>query len=371
MDKIKTVLFCGALAVFFLIFLFLPKEDYSDTERRYLSDAPVFSANALFKGDFTEYFEKYFADHFPFRTFFVGAYHNSELLLGNNGESGVYKGKDGFLFTVPESDVSRLGSNLKAIDTFCQTNKLSADMMIVPSAGAVLTPWLPKNHLTYKEQEQVTDATATLSEAVHIIDLYPVFNNAPEKQTLYFHTDHHWTDKGAYLGYRTYAEEKGWEHLTENAYKKTTYHGFYGTSYAKSGLWQTKGDSLVTWESPNRVSVTISDDNGKEEISDSCFFPEAFQGQDPYNIYFNGNHSLIHIRTENAPAGKILLIKDSYANAFAPLLTEQYRDIFMIDLRYFRKEAPSELIKREDIENILFLYSFSQLATDQNFLWLK
>ena len=58
-------------------------------------------------------------------------------------------------------------------------------------------------------------------------------------------------------------------------------------------------------------------------------------------------------KTEN----EIVLIKDSYANCFAPFLTVDYRRVHIIDPRYFKGMKISNYIKKNpNISDVLILY---------------
>ena len=64
--------FCGFLAVMAALYLFAPKMEFSQLEKRYLEDAPVLTTKSLTSGQFGEDMESYMADHIPGRDFFVG-----------------------------------------------------------------------------------------------------------------------------------------------------------------------------------------------------------------------------------------------------------------------------------------------------------
>ena len=66
---------------------------------------------------------------------------------------------------------------------------------------------------------------------------------------------------------------------------------------------------------------------------------------------------------------KLLVIKDSYAHCLVPFLSEQYEEIHMVDLRYYRKPL-SPIVKEEGIDEVMFVYGAENLATDTNSTWL-
>lgn len=51
--------------------LALPDKTFSQEERRYLAQRPVFQIEAVFNGSYESKVEVYFSDQFPFRNFWV------------------------------------------------------------------------------------------------------------------------------------------------------------------------------------------------------------------------------------------------------------------------------------------------------------
>ena len=68
------------------------------------------------------------------------------------------------------------------------------------------------------------------------------------------------------------------------------------------------------------------------------------------------------IRTGN-PGKRLLLIKDSFANALIPLLAEHYSEIHVVDLRYVRKSIGE---KMKDVDEVLILYNLKNFMEDDH-----
>ena len=49
-----------------------------------------------------------------------------------------------------------------------------------------------------------------------------------------------------------------------------------------------------------------------------------------------------------------MVLKDSYGNAFVPLLAQDYRDVYVVDYRHYQENA-SSLVQEKGIDEILFL----------------
>ena len=82
---------------------------------------------------------------------------------------------------------------------------------------------------------------------------------------------------------------------------------------------------------------------------------------DKYAAFLHGNNGLS--RVEGDGQGRILVIKDSYANSFVPFLTANYAQIDVVDLRNYNYGLDA-LIADNDYDQILVLYSFDSFKSD-------
>ena len=67
--------------------------------------------------------------------------------------------------------------------------------------------------------------------------------------------------------------------------------------------------------------------------------------------------------------GKLLLVRDSYADSLTPFLTERFREIHLIDLRYYRASL-QDYIRENGMDEIRVLDGCSSFATDRNLFLL-
>ena len=101
------------------------------------------------------------------------------------------------------------------------------------------------------------------------------------------------------------------------------------------------------------------------------FYKKHLTEDDKYPVFLDGNHALTRIKNSNAPQDKkLLVIKDSYAHCMVPFLTDNYGEILMVDLRYYKYNV-SDLIKNEGFNEALILYGLDNLATDTNVAFLE
>lgn len=358
-----------------LWFLFSPKTDYSSSEKRYLQKFPDTNVEKVLSGEFGSEFETFFADQFPQRNTWVGLNAYTALAEGNNGASGVYNCKNGYLINKPVSTDNNLDKNVSAVVDFAKTIDAPTTVMLVPSTGYIADDVLPTFHDKYNDDEDISRISSTLSkEKIGFVDLRERFKSEYKNGSqLYYKTDHHWTTKGAYTGYQELCKALGITPIDDSTLKKDSYPDFYGTTYSSSGFWLTPPDNIEIWSNPKNsdknISVKITE-GANVKTSGSMYFTDHLKEDDKYPVFIDGNHALTEITNTNAKNGTILLIKDSFSHSLAPFLAENYSKVVLVDLRYY-KESVSQLVSTYNPEQVVVLYGIDNLATDTDIVWLK
>jgi hypothetical protein len=329
----------------------------------------------LLSGDFGSEFETFFADRFPQRNTWVGLNAYTALAEGNNGASGVYNCKNGYLINKPVSTENNLDKNIGAVADFAKSIDTPTTVMLVPSTGYIVDDVLPTFHDKYNDDEDISKISSTLSkDKIGFVDLRERFMSEYKNGSqLYYKTDHHWTTKGAYTGYQELCKALGITPIDDSTLKKDSYPDFYGTTYSSSGFWLTPPDNIEIWNNPKNsdrnISVKITE-GANIKTSGSMYFTDHLKEDDKYPVFIDGNHALTEITNTNAKNGTILLIKDSFSHSLAPFLAENYSKVVLVDLRYY-KESVSDLVTTYNPEQVVVLYGIDNLATDTDIVWLK
>ncbi len=356
-------------------FIFSPKSDYSSSEKRYLEKFPEVSVQNVASGQFGSDFEKYFADQFPDRNLWVGlnAYYN--LDIGNNGASGVYNCKNGYLINKPVSTDNKLLKNVQAVSNFASSIDVPVTVMFAPSTGYVANDVLPVFHDKYNDDEYFESIFKMLSASdINFVDLRSRFKSDYKNGAqLYYKTDHHWTAQGAYTAYTELCKSLDITPTPKEKFNIETYSDFYGTTYSTSGFWLTGPDKIEVWKNPDdtekNISVKISDGAESKEY-DSMYFYNHLKEDDKYPVFLDGNHALTEITNTDAKGGTIVLNKDSFSHCLAPFLADNYSKVVLVDMRYYKLNV-SDLVKKEKPEQVAVLYGIDNIATDTDIVWLK
>ena len=144
-----------------------------------------------------------------------------------------------------------------------------------------------------------------------------------------------------------------------------TVENFYGTYFSKAKKFDAQADTITYYEIPD-AGVTL---DGKEQ--DGYYDFSKFEVRDKYAAFLRGNNGYTVIKSgvrtveEGQEPSRILIIKDSYANSFAPFLLCNYDEVHIVDPRYLAGSL-SQLINEGGFDEILLMYNFSNLVTDTN-----
>lgn len=358
--------FLSLITILGVLTFLLPQKKYSENENRYLQTMPDITIHGIVSGDVQKEFDRYLSDQFPGRDFFTAGETKTKKLFGRKDVGGVYIGDKGYYFEkVNENDIEfdMYVKNLGRLEKFAQRfPKVPVSVMLVPSAGTILSDQLPPYAALYDADKMYRSAASTL-KSCNFLDLRKTLS-AEADQGLYYKTDHHWTTRGAYLGFCAFLEQKGISPLKyEDAGFKTVTNKFYGTLYSKALDSDAVPDSIELSPVSERVTATA---DGKES---KVYDWSALEKKDKYKVFFGGNYGEV-ILTGGCKNGKtLLIIKDSFANCFAPLLCDDYETVIMIDLRYFSGTI-SSAVKNQSVNEVLFLYEISNFANDGNLVKL-
>ena len=281
--------------------------------------------------------------------------------MGYRDIGGVYFGKDRYYFAkVMNQDISQTKyfQNLRFVRHIANTQKKAkVTALLAPSPGMVLQDKLPAYAPLYDRMFQ--EAEEVLPQDT-LLDIRELLARAAERNQVYFRTDHHWTLRGAYTAYQAYCQRMGreaWEY--EDFGIKAVSDSFYGTLYSKALDGQAAPDELDTIEGLPQVEVTCDGEKRK-----SIYDRSKLTQKDKYAYFFGGNYGCVTIKNLQHHQGRLLVIKDSYANTMVPFLMKDYEEIQMLDLRYFRGSV-KKLLKEYDPEEILVLYEMSNFAQDE------
>ena len=358
------------LAAFAAISLFaagwlLLRQDrtFSDSENRMLAQKPAPTLASLADGSFAEGLERWYADQFPGRDLWITADLTFQRALGVREMNGVYLGADGYLLEAPaQEDAAQLGQTEAAICAFAaQHPDIRLTAAIVPNAWGVLSEKLPAG-APVEDQKALIDAIDQAMPDVRTANLTEALRSR-RSEPLYYRTDHHWTSLGAYYAYQQLCDALGLTPFDTAAHTALTADRFYGTHYSKARTWNAVPDTITWYDLPNQLTIYNVTAAGQptDGTDTGLYDTDKLSVYDKYAMFLHGNNGLSRVQGDGT--GKILVIKDSYANCFVPYLTANYADIDVVDFRNYNFGL-DQLIADNDYDQILVLYSFDSFKSD-------
>ncbi|MGN0374972.1 MAG: DHHW family protein [Butyrivibrio sp.] len=358
-SKIITIAFLGGV---FIWMLAAKDREFSQRENRYLAKFPSASKETVLNGEFMSGFETYMADQFPARDACVGIKTAVLRVMGQRLINDIYIGKDNYLIQkTSDFDEDRVDGIVEVVNSFADgLSDISVNMMLVPTAESIYEDKLPYTAVSH-EKEYIESIGNKISPSINIIDVFDAIES-DKKIGMYYKTDHHWTARGAFAAFEEYAKAMGINPEKYVFYPVTD--NFQGTCASGSGV-NNVNDVIEICVPENSEGTYYVNFIQEKKKTASLFDSSKLNEKDKYQVFMGGNYSQVDIRTSAATGKNLMIIKDSYGNCFVPMLTPYYDRIIVIDPRYFNGDI-YDLIKKNDINEVLFLYNINSFITDNS-----
>ena len=360
-----------AFSLFFIALFVLdmaaPDRAYSEMENTTLTQRPKLTAVSVdgLNSYFTNY-TKYVKDQVFGRDQWIDLQSLAETTLFQKTQSGgILLGKEHRMFArrycVLPSEEKTWNKNLAAVSSLSERCPGKVSFMLVPSASTIYPEKLPLAAPQMDEEARINEA-ANVVQGGHFINVLPALYDHKDEY-LYYRTDHHWTTLGAYYAYEAFCKELGLTPFDRSTHTVETAEDFYGTHYSKARTWNAEPDTITWYDLQNKLTIwNVTGPGQPTDGTETGLFDTAkLDVYDKYAMFLHGNNGLS--RVEGDGTGKILVIKDSYANSFVPYLTANYGAIDVVDFRNYNYGL-DQLIADNDYDAILVLYSYSSFTSD-------
>lgn len=333
-----------ALAVFAWV---RPADELSDSERRPLAQFPTLSVQTILDGSFMENFEDYTLDQFPLRDTFRGLKANIQLrMFGQKDNHNIYVA-DGYAakleYPYDAASIARAVSRFQYVyDTYLKD--CNVFLTVVPDKGYYLAQ---KNGYPAMDYEAMFADLRNGMPWAQFIDLTDTL-----KLDSYYRTDTHWRQEAILPAAQKIAAALGVR--VGDFAEKNLNTPFYGVYCGQSALNLVPDEIRVLegeWMEQCRVFDYESNRWG------SIYDLQKLAGQDAYEVYLSGSRSLLTIENPNAATDRELIIfRDSFGSAMAPLLAGDYAKVTLVDIRYISPTILGNFLAF-DGQDVLFLYS--------------
>lgn len=360
-------IFLLSLFLVLLVNIIVPDREQSDQENRMLDTMPKLSLTGVLNGDFMEQWESYMSDQFAGRNLLRGLKVKLDRLGGSRMENGVIIGKDGQLFediAVPDDELFK--DNINAVKSFAEMYPdIPTTVMLIPDAACILSDSLPAFATVEDQSQMFSMVEHGLGDSVSWVDAYSALNKH-KTEKLYYKTDHHWTTQAAFYVFQEAAAGLGIEgDVSDDYVSYTVTDSFNGVLASKSGAGLDEKEQIdiyVPTAGDDDVIVNYVDEAKKRT---SLYDSSKLETRDKYGVFFGGNTSVMDIKTMSTSRQRLLVVKDSFADCFIPFLTPYYREIVVVDPRYYSGTL-EDIMETYRITDALILYSGNTFMTDNN-----
>ena len=360
-------IFLLSLFLVLLVNIIAPDREQSDQENRMLDTMPKLSLTGVLNGDFMEQWESYMSDQFAGRNLLRGLKVKLDRLGGSRMENGVIIGKDGQLFediAVPDDELFK--DNINAVKSFAEMYPdIPTTVMLIPDAACILSDSLPAFATVEDQSQMFSMVERGPGDSVSWVDAYSALNKH-KTEKLYYKTDHHWTTQAAFYVFQEAAAGLGIEgDVSDDYVSYTVTDSFNGVLASKSGAGLDEKEQIdiyVPTEGDDDVIVNYVDEAKKRT---SLYDSSKLETRDKYGVFFGGNTSVMDIKTMSTSRQRLLVVKDSFADCFIPFLTPYYREIVVVDPRYYSGTL-EDIMETYRITDALILYSGNTFMTDNN-----
>ena len=360
--NIRHIVTTVVIATFFLSVSFFalinPDREFSESERRKLSQLPEISLNTVLSGDFMKSFENYTLDQFPlrdeFRTLKAMVVLNVFKQSANN-DIYVAKGYAGKMeYPLNEKSVERASERFSYIyEKYLKDKNTENYLSVIPDKNYFLAE---ENGYLAMDYERLIEIIKENTDFLKYIDI----TNDLEISDFY-RTDTHWKQENIIDVAEKIGEKMGTEVKSEYT-EKTLDRDFYGVYYGQSAL-PLEGEKIKYLSNDILENCKVYDYQNNREIS--VYDMKKANGKDPYEMFLSGSISLITIENQKAHTDKELVVfRDSFGSSIAPLLVPGYKKITLVDIRYIHPDLLGNYIEF-NTQDVLFIYSTSVLNNSE------
>lgn len=220
--------------------------------------------------------------------------------------------------------------------------------VVTPNGGEFYSPESMHTGL-HSQKAMIERCYGAMEEKIVTVDAYAGLS-AHADEYIFFRTDHHWTQLGAYYAYEKFCEAAGFEAVALDRFETGTYENFVGSMYTFTREYpqsQTLLDNpdtltyyLPIYETHAKYYANASLQNG---VAVSVVYTKLAETTSNKYLCFIGGDTPVCVIESAAEDGTCIVLKESYGNAFVPFLTSHYSKIIVIDPREFNRDGKPTL----------------------------
>ena len=245
--------------------------------------------------------------------------------------------------------------------------------MVIPTSIDIMLPesYIEKNSLNTSDQKKAIDEYILPSitaqdpniKTVSIFDTLKAHAN----EYLYFRTDHHWTQLGAYYGYVEFCKARGFEPVALDQFDRADYAGYLGSFYTatNSAALAANPDTVEAYIPRADVNLSFTQTDGQTVESWPLIADgEQYDTTSKYIAYCAGDQPYEEIVNNDMAEGpSIVVVKESFGNCFLPFLVNHYKTVYVVDYRSYNGTV-TDLVNSTGATDVLLLNNISMTRNE-------
>ena len=260
-----------------------------------------------------------------------------------------------------------------SVDTYCAAINSAAERL--DGEATVYSVLIPNNSGATLDEDLLLKLGATdqnqalkyfhskMSEKVRVVKTYDALR-AHRDEYIYFRTDHHWTQLGAYYAYVEFCKVKGIEPSDITKWQQVDFAPFLGAFYQELQLsaMEENPDTVHAYIPTGTNDLMYWNDDGEFEgnvVADASIYDENAK----YMCYIEGDQPLALIENPKVTDdSSCLVVKDSYGCAFVPNLVDNYHKVYIMDIRKLDGDI-CQYVYENGIQDVIFMDNMTIAGT--------
>ena len=346
------------ILVFPAIQIFLPiVPQMENTENRKLADKPVLNPDYL--DPYPAEYEKYYNDHFSLRNQLVKLKSNliANALQKSPMPDKVIFGKDGWLFLVDkelqeyrgtnlmkQNDIDKIADEMVRRKEYLEKTNSKLYVVVAPIKYSIYPEYLPRYVDRINKISRTDQIVVALKEkGINILDLRPVEINAKHNNLLYYKTDNHWNDIGAFYAYEAMIK------LIKKDFNKVPVLSIDDFDIEKKVIKGKNTAQMLNmvddFEDIDFIFKQKVPSKAKKVTKVGYPMPKTF----PYKWVFEMDYET---GIDSLP--KLLFIRDSFGKAVIPFMNQSFnRSVFIFD--NWNYKSNEHIIENEHPDIVVYM----------------
>ena len=245
--------------------------------------------------------------------------------------------------------------------------------MVIPTSIDIMLPesYIEKNNLNTSDQKKAIDeyilpSITAQDPSIKTVSIFDTLK-AHANEYLYFRTDHHWTQLGAYYGYVEFCKARGFEPVALDQFDRADYTGYLGSFYTatNSAALAANPDTVEAYIPRADVNLSFTQTDGQTVESWPLIADgEQYDTTSKYIAYCAGDQPYEEIVNNDMAEGpSIVVVKESFGNCFLPFLVNHYKNVYVVDYRSYNGTV-TDLVNSTGATDVLLLNNISMTRNE-------